>query len=97
MGGIKSNNLPAMIYIIFESINPATRVGVSNIKNEIDRATLDNFFNDIKDLLDKMPSGYTIIIDNEDHCKDRFLRLFRSFLTRHNLTLNCFIKITKDD
>ena len=47
VGGIKSNNLPAMIYIIFESINPATRVGVSNIKNEIDRATLDNFFNDI--------------------------------------------------
>ena len=43
-----------MIYLIFKSINPDTRIAVSNLKDEIDKSTLAKFGNNIKYLLDDM-------------------------------------------
>ena len=37
-------------------INPATRIGVSNLKDEIEKSTLAKFGNNIKDLLDEISS-----------------------------------------
>ena len=34
-GGIISNYVPTMLYLIFKSINPAIRIGVLNLKDEI--------------------------------------------------------------
>ena len=44
-----------MLYLLFNIINPATRIGVSNLKYEIEKATLAKFGNNLKGLLDDMP------------------------------------------
>ena len=61
--GIKSNDGTTMLYRIFKSINPATRIVVSNLKDEIEKAILAKILNNVKDLLDEMFSNYSIIID----------------------------------
>ena len=52
-----------MLYFLFKSINPATRIGVSNLKDKIEKITLAKFGINVKDLLDDMCSNYSIIID----------------------------------
>ena len=62
-GGLIRNYGPTMLCRILKSINPDTRVGVSNLKYEIDKATLAKFINNLKELLDYMSSNYSLIID----------------------------------
>ena len=47
-GGLIRNNGPNMIYLIFKIINPDTRIGVSNLKDEIDKATPPKFGKNVK-------------------------------------------------
>ena len=61
------------IYLILKIINPATSIGVSNLKDEIEKATLSNFGNNVKDLLCDMSSNYSIIIDKGE-CYDYYVR-----------------------
>ena len=44
-----------MICLLFKSINPATRICVSNLKYEIDKATLSKFGNKANTLLMTCP------------------------------------------
>ena len=39
-------------------------MGVSKLKDEIDKATLSKFVNNVNNIIDGMSSNYTIIIDN---------------------------------
>ena len=59
-----SNDGPNILYLILKIINPYTRIGVSNIKYEIEKSTLYKYGNDSKYILDDISSNYTIIIDN---------------------------------
>ena len=43
-----------MFYLIFKNINPDARIGVSNLKYDIEKSTLAKFGNNIKDLPDDM-------------------------------------------
>ena len=52
-----------MLHLISKINNPATSIGVSNLKCVIKKSTITNFFNNVKDLLDDMFSNYYIIID----------------------------------
>ena len=52
-----------MLYLTFKSINPATSIGVSNLKYDIYKSTLAKFINHVKDLLDDMSSNYSIVLD----------------------------------
>ena len=45
-----------MIYLIFKSINPATKIGVSKLKYEIEKETVTKFGNNVKDLIGDMSS-----------------------------------------
>ena len=45
---------PTILYLLLKSIKPATIIGVSNLKYEIDKAILANFGSNVKDLLDDM-------------------------------------------
>ena len=56
-GVIISNYLPTILYLPFKIINPDTRIGVSNLKDEICKATQAKFVNYVKDLLDHMYSN----------------------------------------
>ena len=46
-----------MINLLFKSINPDKSIGVSNLKDEIDKATLAKFGNNIEEFLDGMSSN----------------------------------------
>ena len=43
-----------MLYLLFKIFKPAKRIGVSNLKYEIEKSTLTKFGNNVKDLLDDM-------------------------------------------
>ena len=36
-----------MLYLLLKRINPATRIGVSNLKDEVEKATLPKFGNNL--------------------------------------------------
>ena len=48
---------PTMLYLILKFINPASRIGVPNLKYEIDKVTLAKLGNNVKYLLDEMYSN----------------------------------------
>ena len=52
-----------MIYILFETINPVTRIEMFNLKYDIYKTTLSKFVYSVKDILYDMSSNYTIIVD----------------------------------
>ena len=49
------NDEPAMTYLLLKIINPNKSIGVSNLKDEIEKATLAKFVNNIKQLLMECP------------------------------------------
>ena len=55
--GVIINYVPTIIEIIFKNINRATINIVSNLKYEIEKATLAKFGNNTKNLLDVMSSN----------------------------------------
>ena len=56
-GGVISNYGPTMLELIFKIINLDTRIGVSNLKYDIETTTLPKFGNYIKYLLDDISSN----------------------------------------
>ena len=73
-----------MVYLLFKSINPDIMIGVSNLKYEIDKATLAKFGNNVKDLIDDMSYSYSIIIYEGERHKDYVRHLFRDLLSGRN-------------
>ena len=56
-GGLVRNDGHTMICLILKIINTDTRIGFSNLKYEIEKATLAKFGNNVKYLLDDMSSN----------------------------------------
>ena len=54
---------PTILYLLLKSIKPATIIGVSNLKYEIDKASLAKLDNNVKYLIDDMSSNYSVSID----------------------------------
>ena len=86
-----------MLYLIFKSINPATIIGVSNLKYDIEISTLTNFGNNVKDILDHMSPNYSIVVDKGERCEDYVRHIFRALLSYPNSNFNHSIEINKDD
>ena len=53
--GIIRNYVLTMFCLVFKSIHPATRIGVSNLNDDIVKRNLANFGNNVKYFLDEMP------------------------------------------
>ena len=85
-----------MIYLILKSINVDTRIGVSNLKEKIEKATLAKFGNNVKDLIYDMSSNYYITIDKGERHKECVYHIFRDIFSGPESTLNIFIERTKD-
>ena len=91
-GGLVRNYVPTIIYLIFKSINPDTRIGLSNLKDEIGKATIDKFGNNVKDLIDEISSKWWIIIDKGELHEDFVRHIFRDILSGPNSHFNHFLK-----
>ena len=83
-GVIINYDEPNMLYLLFKIINLDTRIGVLNLKDEIEKATLAEFGNNVKDLLDDMSLNYSIIIDEVERHKDYVRHIFRYILSGNN-------------
>ena len=94
-GGLIKNYGPTILYLLFKSIKPATIIGVSNLKYEIDKVNLAKSENNVKDLLYDMSSNYSTIIDIGEHHKDYVCHIFRDLLSGPNSTFNYFIERAK--
>ena len=46
-----------MIHLLFKSIDPDKIIGVSNLKDEIDKSNLANFGNNIEEFIDGKSSN----------------------------------------
>ena len=86
-----------MLYFIFKNTNRATSIGVSNLKDEIEKATLAKFSNNVQYLINDMSSNYFIIIDKLELHKDYVCYIFRDILSGPNSDFNFFIERNKDD
>ena len=75
----------------------ATSIGVSNLKDEIDKANLAKFGNNVKEFLDTICSNDSIVIDKGKKQKDYVRHIFRYLLSGTNKNFNSFIESTKDD
>ena len=51
-----------MIYLLLKSINPTTRIRVSNLNDNNEKVAIYKFGNNLKDILDDMTSNCNIII-----------------------------------
>ena len=51
-----------MIYLLLKSINPTTRIRVSNLNDNNEKVAIYKFGNNLKDILDDMTSNWNIII-----------------------------------
>ena len=69
-GGLIRTYVPMMLYLTFKSINPKTRIGVSNPKETFERSKISKIGNNMTDILDEIYSNYTIIIDKGGHNED---------------------------
>ena len=78
-------------------INLDTRIYVSKLKHEIEKATLAKFVNNVKDLLDDIFSNYSIIMDKGECHEDYVRQIFRAILLGKNVTLNRLIEMTNVD
>ena len=86
-----------MIELILKSKKPATRIGVSNIKYEMERSNIAKFGNNVKDLLGDMSSNESIINDKGEIQDDYVTQIFRDLLSAPNSTFNGFTESTKAD
>ena len=86
-----------MIYLLLKRINPDRRIYASNLKDKIDKSTLDKFGNNVKELLDDMFSNYSIVIDKVERHEDCIGHIFRDILSGPNSTLNHSIESTKEN
>ena len=78
--GLIRSDVPTVIHLLFKIVNPTSSIGVSNLKNEIEKETLARFGNDVKNIIDDISSNYTIIIEKGEHDEDYVPHLLRYIL-----------------
>ena len=95
--GTVSYDGPTMLYLIVSSVNPSTRVGVSDLKTNLRQARLVQFKYIVPDLCDKMMADYQMILDRQKTHDDILLDLFEALLSGKNEVFTRFVQRRKDD
>ena len=75
---------PAILWILMQTCNPSTRVGVSELKEELRSANSAKFGHDIQKLTDFMSSKYREIKEKGQTHEDMILDVFNAFKTVPN-------------
>ena len=70
---------PTILWILMQTCNPSTRVGVSELKEELRSATSAKFGNDIQKLTNFMSSKYREIKEKGQTHEDMILDVFNAF------------------
>ena len=75
--GIVEEDGPTMLWLILNQCNPSTRVGVSELKEDMRRATSAKHKHNVKKLTDYMGEKYREILDRNHTYEDYLLDLFK--------------------
>ena len=75
---------PTMLRIIFDTADPSTTVGISNLKEKLMASTLSDYEQDVKEMLDKMEMTYQEILLKDGSYGDFMLNIFNSLETSTN-------------
>ena len=87
---------PTMLQILVQSINPTTRVDVSNYKLAIQNSKILDHAGNMKEMLEDMDTNFQHIIRQKHTHDDYGMHLFTSMLTSKNEEFNSMIQRLKD-
>ena len=83
---------PTILWLLLQSSNPSTRVGVSELKADLRQADSAKFKHNVKDLTDYMSSKYREIQEKEQQHQDYLLDLFNALKTVPNSDFASFVR-----
>ena len=83
---------PTILWLLLQSCNPSTRVGVSELKTDLRQATSAKFKHNVKDLTDYMSSTYREITEKGQQHQDYLLDLFNALGTVSNSDFAAFVR-----
>ena len=83
---------PTILWLLLQSSNPSTRVGVSELKTDLREATSAKFKHNVKDLTDYMSSKYREIWEKVQQHQDYLLDLFNALKTVPNGDFASFVR-----
>ena len=83
---------PTILWLLLQSCNPSTRVGVSELKTDLRQATSAKFKHNVKDLTDYMSSKYREITEKGQQHQDYLLDLFNALKTVPNADFASFVR-----
>ena len=83
---------PTILWLLLQSCNPSTRVGVSELKTDLREATSAKFKHNVKDLTDYMSSKYREIREKGQQHQDYLLDLFNALKTVPNSDFSAFVR-----
>ena len=95
--GHASHDGPTMLKILVQSINPTTRVGVSDYKDRISAARMNKFSHNLIQMLDDMESNYHRILELGQKHEDWTLHVFNAMLSAKNKVFTDYIQRKKDE
>jgi len=75
---------PTMLWLLLQSCNPSTRVGISELKTDLRNATSSKFQHNVKKLTDYLSSKYREIEERGQEHQDYHLDLFNALQTVPN-------------
>ena len=85
-----------MLWLILKKINPTTQVGISNLKDAIEQATLQKSSNNIVVMLNRMQQNLEYIKNHGSTHNDYLRHMFRALMTSTNVIFRDFIQREKD-
>ena len=95
--GVASYDGPTMLQLIISTINPSTRVGISDLKSSIRTARLVQVQWDVVALCDKMTADYLLIGELNGRHDDMVLDTYTALLSGKNDVFNNFVQRGKDE
>ena len=95
--GIASYDGPTMLQLVISTVNPSTRVGISDLKVSIWTSRLVQVQWDVVTLCDKMTADYLLIIELNGKHEDMVLDTYTALLSGKNDIFNNFVQRGKDD
>ena len=95
--GDASYDGPMMLQIIISTVNPSTRVGISDLKVSIRTARLVQVQWNVVVLCDKMTADYLLITQLNGRHDDMVLDTYTVLLSEKNDIFNNFVQRGKDD
>ena len=79
-----------MLLLVLKKINPTTQVGISNLKNAIEKVTLQKSSNNVVVMLNRMQQNLEDIKDRGSTHDDYLRHMFRALITSSNVMFRDF-------